>query len=213
MLDVHRKSCIAINGAQAIKMPSKDYNILSFNHNHKQLPAPFVIYADFKALTEKIHGCQQNNDKSYTEAYQKHTVCGYGYKVVCCYDDKYAKPVQYYRGKNAVYKFLEKMLEVRYCKNIIKYKFNKPLKMTKEDENDFQKADKCHICNKKYSDKDIRVRDHCHITGKFRGSAHQHCHLEFKLTDNIPVVFHNLRGYDSHFIIQQIGEIVKNIHM
>ena len=31
--------------------------------------------------------------------------------------------------------------------------------------------DKCHICSKKYTDKDVRVRDHCHITGKFRGSA------------------------------------------
>ena len=98
--------------------------------------------------------------------------------------------------------------EVRYCKNIIKYKFNKSLRMTKEDENDFQKADICHIYAKKYSDKDIRVRDHCHITGNYRGSAHQDCNLNLRLTNKIPVVFHNLRGYDSHFIMQQIGKIV-----
>ena len=81
--------------------------------------------------------------------------------------------------------------------------------MTNADEEEFQKADKCHICGKLYNAKDIRVRDHCHITGLFRGSAHQDCNLSFKLTDKIPVVFHNLRGYDSHFIMQQIGEIVK----
>ena len=104
VFDVHKKNCIVINGEQAIKMPSKDNNILQYNHYHKQLPAPFVIYADFEALTEKIHGCQRNNDKSFTDAYQKHTDCGYGYKVVCCYDDKYTKDVQYYRGENAVYK-------------------------------------------------------------------------------------------------------------
>ena len=68
-------------------MPTKDNSILKFNNFHKQLPVPFVIYSDFEAITEKIHGCQPNDDKSYTEAYQRHTDCGYGYKVVCCYDD------------------------------------------------------------------------------------------------------------------------------
>ena len=77
--------------------------------------------------------------------------------------------------------------------------------MTKENEDKFQKADKCHICGKLYKDDATRVRDHCHITGLFRGSAHQDCNLKFKLTDKIPVLFHNLRGYDSHFIMQQIG--------
>ena len=69
-----------------------------------------------------------------------------------------------------------------------------------------------HICNKKCTDKDIRVRDHCHINGKFRGSAHQECNLKLRIKPEeikIPVIFHNLRGYDSHFIMQQIGEITK----
>ena len=84
--------------------------------------------------------------------------------------------------------------------------------MTKEDEEKFQKAEECHICNKKYTDKDIQVRDHCHITGKYRGSAHQECNLKLRVNPKevkIPVIFHNLRGYDSHFIMQEIGAIVK----
>ena len=212
VLTEHKNNCISINGQQAINMPEKGEKVYFKNH-HKQLPVPFVIYADFEALTEKIQGCQQNNDKSYTEAYQKHTDCGYGYKVVCCYDDKYSKPVQIHRGENAVYKFMENMLEeVNWCKSIMKKHFNKPLEMTKENETDFQKAAKCYICDIKYTDKDIHVRDHCHITGKFRGSAHQDCNLKLQMKpDNIkiPVIFHNLRGYDSHFIRQQIGEIAK----
>ena len=206
----HKENCIQVNGTQAIKMPTKDNSILKFNNFHKQLAVPFVIYADFEAITEKIHGCQPNNDKSYTEAYQKHVDISYGYKIVCCYDDKYTKPVQIHRGEKAVYKFMEAMLEeVKYCKKIMKKEFTKPLRMTKDDEEKFQKANKCHICDKKYTEKDIRVRDHCHITGQYRGSAHQDCNLNFRLTDKIPVIFHNLRGYDSHFIMQEIGEIVK----
>ena len=214
VLKNHKDNCIQLNGEQAIKMPDKSNNTLKFNNFHKQQPVPFVIYADFEAITEKISGCRPNNNKSFTEAYQKHTDCGFGYKVVCCYDDKYTQPMKIYRGEKAVYTFLEYMLdEVKYCKRIIKKEFNKPLNMTKENEEEFQKADECHICNKKYTADDIRVRDHCHITGKFRGSAHQECNLQLRLNPDkikIPVIFHNLRGYDSHFIMQEIGAIVKD---
>ena len=213
VLNDHKENCITVNGKQAIKMPDKNDNILKFNNFHKQQAVPFVIYADFEAITEKIQGCQQNDEKSFTEAYQKHTDCGYGYKLVCCYDDKYTKPLQLYRGQNAVYGFMEAMLqEVKYCKKVLCDFFNKPLKMTKDDENEFKKAKECHICDKKYTKKDIWVRDHCHITGKYRGSAHQDCNLKLRINPEeikIPVIFHNLRRYDSHFIMQEIGEIVK----
>ena len=69
------------------------FNLVNYKNHQKQIPAPFVIYADFEAVTEKIQGCEPNNNKSYTNKYQKHTSCNYGYKVVCCYDDKYTKPV------------------------------------------------------------------------------------------------------------------------
>ena len=167
-----------------------------------------------------MQGCKQSeemenekNKGSYTEAYQTHEDCGYGYKLVCCYDDKYSKDICIYRGENAVYRFMEKMLEeVKYCKAVIEKHFNKPLVMTEDDEQRFKTMDGCHICGEKYVEKDVRVRDHCHITGKFRGSAHQECNLKLRIKPEdikIPIIFHNLRGYDSHFIMQQIGEIAK----
>ena len=146
------------------------------------------------------------------EAYQTHENCYYGYKVICCYNDKCSKDICIYRGENPVYKFMEKMLqEVKYCKAVIKKHFNKPLVMTEFDEEQFEIIDGCHICGETYNDKDVHVRDHCHITGKFRGSAHQECNLKLRIKreDKKLVIFHNLRGYDSHFIMQQIGEIAK----
>ena len=121
ILEKHIKNCLTINGKQAIKMPEKDNSILKYNNFHKQLPVPFVIYADFEAITKKVQGCIPNDDNSYTEAYQTHRDCGHGYKLVCCYDDKYGRPVQICWGENAVYRFMDKMLhEVKYCKNIVR---------------------------------------------------------------------------------------------
>ena len=74
------------------------------------------------------------------------------------------------------------------------------------------KATHCHICEKKYKVDDVPVRDHCHVTGKYRGSAHQSCNLKLQISAEkikIPVVFHNLKGYDSHFIINELGDIIK----
>ena len=79
--------------------------------------------------------------------------------------------------------------------------------MTEVDEQHFKTMDGCHICGEKYTDKDVRVRGHCHIAGKFRGSAHQECNLKLRIKPEdikTPVIFHNLRGYDSHFIMQQV---------
>ena len=99
----HVNNCLTINGSQAINMSKKGENILRFNNFHKQLPVPFVIYADFEAIAKKVQGCRQSEEmekkkdkRSYTEAYQTHEDCGCGYKVVCCYDDKYSKAIQIY---------------------------------------------------------------------------------------------------------------------
>ena len=149
-----KTNCITINGEQAVKMPGRGEKVV-FQNYHRHVP--FVIYADFEAITEKVQGCKPNNNDSYTHAYQKHTDCGYAYKVVSCYDDKYTKPIQLYRGENAVYKFMERMLkEVGYCKGVIKNKFNKSMKMAQADEANFKQATERHICNKTYTDKDKR---------------------------------------------------------
>ena len=211
ILNKHIETCISINGKRAIKVPEKDGNILKYNTHCKQLQVPFVIHSDFESITKKIQGCKPNNDESFTEAYQKHEDCGYSYKVVCCYDGKLTNPLQVYRGENAAYNFLESMLkEVQWCEKMKCKHFNKDLTLTKDEELSFNNSEECHICNVKYSEKDIRVRDHCHITRKYRRSAHQECNLKLSLTDRIPIVFHNLRGYDSHLIAQQVGRIVKN---
>ena len=157
VLNNHTPTCLIINGEQAIKMPDKEAKVKFTNYN-KQLEAPFVIYADFEAITEKIDTARPTPASSSTTKYQQHTDCGYGYKLVCC-DDKFSKPVQIYRGKNAVNKFLSKMIEeAEYCKQIKEKHFNQEMIITPKEEQQFKKSTKCHICNKKYTTNDKKSK-------------------------------------------------------
>ena len=74
--------------------------------------------------------------------------------------------------------------------------------MTEEEENLFQKSNNCWICKKFINNDEEKVRDHCQVTGKFRGAAHESCNLNLKLT-KVPVI----RGYDRHLIFNELDKI------
>jgi hypothetical protein len=84
-LKTHRMTCLEVNGTQ-VRMPNKGTNV-KFRNFHKQLPAPFIIYTDFESILEKV-GKKETGSSSYTEKYQNHVGCSFGYKVVCHYDKK-----------------------------------------------------------------------------------------------------------------------------
>ena len=88
----------------------------------------------------------------------------------------------------------------------MKKQFNKELVMAKKDNEDFKNSTKYWICNNDYIDTDVKVRDHYHITGKYKGSAHRYCNINLKLNLKIPIVFQNLKNYDSHLIMQELGK-------
>ena len=90
---------------------------------------------------------------------------------------------------------------------------NSMIPLTDEENRKYERSNKCHICSKKFiHDKEsekyrkyCKVRDHCHYTGKYRGSAHSICNLKYKVPKEIPVVFHNGSKYDYHFIINELA--------
>ena len=206
ILNNHKKYCLIVNGRQRVKL-EKEY--IEFNNPNKMIPAPFKIYADFECLLKKVDAevhnyCFSYEGISFTAKYQDHIPCSFAYKVVCA-DDKFSKDIVLNRGKNAVYKFIQSMLnEYSCCRSIMKKHFNKNLIMSAEEEEQFQKSEICWICNKIIDDN--KVRDHCHITGKYRGAAHWSCNINLKMSKKSPVIFHNLRGYDSHFIFKELNK-------
>src|SRR6218665_1908087 len=80
------------------------------------------------------------------------------------------------------------------------------------DRKNFKVATSCHICGGLLGED--RVRDNCHLNGKFKGAAHYECNLNYKIPKFIPVVFHNLSCYDSHLFVKKLrgsqGDRIKN---
>ena len=82
--------------------------------------------------------------------------------------------------------------------------FNKNLIVSEEEEEQFQLSNTCWICENLIDNGNEKVRYHCYVTGKFRGAAHWSCNINLQLTEKVPVIFHNLRGYDSHLIFDEL---------
>ena len=202
ILKSHIKDCLKVNGKQRIIMKGE---FVKFKHYERKIKLPFMIYDDFESTLVPKNNGKQNPNESYTNKYQNDIACSYGYKLVCI-DDKLSKPFKIYLGKDTVYNLINSMIkESKYCNEVMEKHSNKELVMSKEDNEDFKNSSKCWICDNHYIDGDVKVRDHCHISGKYRGSVHRDCNINLRLNHKTPIVFHNLKKYDSH-VIQKLGK-------
>ena len=210
-LDKHLEYCSA-HEAVKIEMPGEG-TTLSFKNYNRSMRVPFIVYADFESFIKPIDTCGPNPENSYTKQYQKHTPSSFCYYIKC-FDDEvyYQNPVTYTASTDNedVAQIFVNMLEED-VKSIYN-RFSTPKEMifgVKERE-EFDEATECWICHGELGLD--RVRDHCHLTGKYRGGAHNKCNLQYRRPKFIPVVFHNLSGYDSHLFIKNLGVTEGNIN-
>lgn len=190
----HTVDCGQINDC-AVRLPNDANKWLTFkNFNHKER-LPFVIYADLECVLAKTN--EQN-------MYQHHEVSSIAYYVHCSYDQSLCR-YESHRSSDCIAWFVEELKNAAlHVKDILSS--NIPMvQLTSDEELEFRSAIKCHICEEDFAQTDTRVRDHCHLTGRYRGPAHSNCNLNFKQSFFIPVVFHNLSGYDAHFIIKEVA--------
>ena len=200
ILTSHIKDWFKINGKQRIIM-SKKGEYVKFKNYERKIKSPFISYADFESILVLENNGKQNQEESYTNKYKNIMLAVMDINLVCI-DDKFRKPFKTYLGEDAVYNFINSLIkESKYCSGVIKKHFNKELVMTKEDNENFKNSAKCWICDNGYIDNDVKVRDHCHITGQYRASAHRDCNINLRLNQKIPVVFRNLKNYDSYLIM------------
>ncbi|XP_030764719.1 uncharacterized protein LOC115888968 isoform X2 [Sitophilus oryzae] len=179
-------------------------NILKFENIEKQLRVPFVVYADFESILKPIATVAPSSTKSYTLKSVKHEPYSFAYLIKCSFDDSFSK-FETYRGKDAAKEFVSHIEnDLRSIYNIYLKDFKKMIPLSNKEKLEFINAKTCFICERLFDIQEQKVRDHCHLTGKYRGAAHGTCNINFKLPNFVPIVFHNLSGYDSHMFIKEL---------
>lgn len=195
-----------------IKMPLPWERWITFKNLEYQLKAPFVIYADTEALLKRLDVDEQNQvfrEGCSTVAYQEHHVYSVGYYFKCEFDDSksfYASSINSNKV-DCIEWFMEQLetLSRTVANMLLINKRMKPL--TDEEQYEFYDSDTlCSICKLPFEPDEKRVRDHCHFSGKYRGPAHNDCNLKFKESRFIPVIMHNLSGYDAHLLIKKLSK-------
>ena len=203
-LEKHKEYCSEEESIK-INMPPPDTYIKFKNFLYSER-APFAIYADFESLLKPLDTCEPNPNKSFTLKYNKHEPVSFVYYIKSFNESVYKSKLRSYVKENkedpdtidVFINWLEEDVK------IISELGNEPMKITPEEQEQFNQASNCWICGKLLNIKD-KVRDHCHYTGRYRGAAHNICNLKYSKPNNISVFFHNLSGYDSHLFIKKLN--------
>ena len=204
MLIKHKQKC-GDDNITTIKT-SNESHLFWKKHFHKN-PLYFRIYADFEADNEKDNSIVGNKT---TNIYKQNPVLN-GYHIVSELEDVLKS--DYYKsplGYDNIDWFVDEVIKLEnkmafYFKNT-----KKDIIMTREDEEDYRNNDICRFCEK-FIESD-KVRDHCHLTGKYRGPAHSKCNINVtqKQSNFIPFIFHNFSNYDCHMFFKKLVDKKKD---
>jgi hypothetical protein len=192
----HIKKCykLQFNDGALLKLPEKE-TYMGFNNHKNKLERPFIIYADTESTLT------HTSDKNKIQKHEINSCCFY---FVCTFDNTRNKLFTFV-GKDCLKKMMEHLFIVA-DRCIEGMKENRRMVMTSEDSFRHMGATKCFLCNESFNEDDnklCKVRDHNHLTGKYRGAAHCKCNINYFSNRYLPVVFHNLKGYDGHQIIRE----------
>jgi hypothetical protein len=179
-----------------------------FENYEKIQEFPIVIYADFECYINRLDEEEKSPDRSSTTLYQKHNPSGFCYYIKF-FDNSIYKPklvhyTQQYEGEDITKKFVD-LLEEETLDIHKRFKTPAPNNMTPEGIEDYCMSTQCYACGEEFTEEDYKVSDHCHYTGEYRGAAHNSCNLRMRQPKFIPVLFHNLEGYDAHLFIRNLG--------
>ncbi|XP_064653079.1 uncharacterized protein LOC135503432 [Lineus longissimus] len=205
MYHEHLENCVQFECVK-VSMPSDENNILLFTNLKAQQKHPVVIIADFESSLKTID--KQLGEKTVQN--QQHI------------PNSYAIYIQYDQSqiarKNKMFTYIQQAEDedigehfantvTSICSQIGKKFLLNPKPMdalTHEQQTSYNYARNCYLCDKMFTEKYFKVRDHNHFTGKYRGAACNNCNLQFQTPKFIPVYFHNLSGYDAHLFVKNL---------
>ena len=200
MLIKHKQKC-GDDNITTIKT-SNESRLFWKKHFHKN-PLFFRIYANFEADNEKDNLCIGNKT---TNIYKQNPVLN-GYHIVSELEDVLKSDYyQYLLGYDNVDWFVDELVKLENKMTFYFKNTNKDIIMTQEDEEDYKNNNICRFCEKKNITN--KARDHCHLTGNYRGPAHSICNINVtqKQSNFIPFIFHNFSNYDCHMFFKKLVE-------
>lgn len=191
---------------EAVKvLPQEGNHVCQFKNTHKMTKIPFVIYADCESMLIPV----DIHKGEGTHVYQHHKVYHVGCKFVSQYPTVISDEYKQFDGEDCVEQFLTYCFDMQ-NKAIEIIKDEQPMIITRKQQIEFKNATHCSLCEKELGED--RVRDHDHISGYYRGPCHSSCNINYNLKNfKLPVIFHNLRGYDSHLILAHSGKFKSKI--
>lgn len=201
-LQDHEKLCVK-NVPQKIAMPLKENSILKFKNVHKMLYHPFVVFCDFESMLRPFSNAMQQPTKTFSTPIEEHVPYTY-FLIVLDINDTIIFQ-KYYQGRDVIQNFLSVLKKIS-KKLIAKMHEIAPMKGEIP-----RNKSVCHICEKPFLSTDVQVLDHCHFTyndNNIRGFSHVSCNLNLRTTFFLPIYFHNLSGYDLHYILKEVNHHV-----
>ena len=192
-LERHKTLCI-FRKPQKLYIPEN--KSVKFTDVSKCLYHPYVIYADFEALTKKIDTVLPSPSTTYSTPLEMHAVISYTILVIGPTDKILFH--EYFAGPGAVGEFLATLKKLADKLLKIMHTNQPPMGDHVYD------SQTCHICGVRFKDGEIKCLDHCHATGMMRGLSHRACNLNFRSRYFIPVIIHNAKNYDTHFILKNM---------
>ncbi|XP_065354937.1 uncharacterized protein LOC135949334 [Calliphora vicina] len=177
-----------------VNLPKKDRSIFEFKNNEKTTDVPFVIYANSSYIFQNIH-------TAIPQPY------AFSYFIKCSFNNDLDK-LRCFRGLNSPKKFIKSLIEdINYLYSNYLTNLKPKLSILTEQENlDFIKNDSCHVCSGIISEHD-KVKDHCQLSGKYKGPAHYFCIINKKLLTFFPVIFQNISVYDCQLFVNEFNNI------
>jgi len=228
VLDEHAPYCLRHAPQQVVYPDPLDPNdcIMKFKDVNKQHKISYYLVCDFESFLTPLD--RDDDEDKNTRSIEEHQVSGF-----CCYrvtdlPQHQTEPVVYSGPDVMTHFYRHIMSESEKISEILREQ--KPMTpLSPQELAQYRKATVCGNCNEAFTHRNYKVRHHCHVTGDFLFAACNNCNLQLKpkkckatkrhpttedeqveahFNDNyfLPIVFHNLKCYDGHFIIKNFAK-------
>ena len=210
----HCEVCLSFP-AQKVEMSKKKY--AAYTAYGQTIPAVAQIISDFETYNI-FRPDSQSFSQSKTRHISEMKPMSFVYKVCSVYPE-FDKPPVFYEGEDAGKVFIDCMKKEREILKPLLESAEKITPLTNDEWLDFYSASCCYLCKERFdpTDPDDRVKDHCHYplrpgqTSNYLGAAHSRCNLARCIDQRLPILFHNLMGFDLHLFFKDLCKSVPDL--